>query len=243
LIALALPARATVLGVTQCDDSRFTIQLQGFPNAAVVVQLLLSPSGEIILDTTYNFAAQTLVAVRPAGLAAGTYHANFYVNGVWFTQADLVVCGPGGGGGGGGGGGEDNVPGGRTPGFWRNKNGQALITSADLQGLGGLCLRNANGTDFNPANKTSLKTWMGSSNARNMAYKLSVQLAATYLSVRHDFTNPNVVVDGSLTVNGLIEYANSLLCADGDTPPGDPNRAEQERVKDILDKIINGGKF
>jgi hypothetical protein len=90
LIALALPARATVLGVTQCDDSHFTIQLQGFPNAAVVVQLLLSPSGEIILDTTYNFAAQTLVAVRPAGLAAGTYHANFYVNGVWFTQADLV---------------------------------------------------------------------------------------------------------------------------------------------------------
>jgi len=72
---------------------------------------------------------------------------------------------------------------------------------------------------------------------------LSAQLAATYLSVQHGFTDPTVVVDGTLTVSGLITYANSLLCADGVTLAHDANRAEQERVKDILDHINNGGSF
>jgi hypothetical protein len=71
-----------------------------------------------------------------------------------------------------------------------------------------------------------------------MASMLSAQLAATYLSVQHGFTNPNVVVDGTLDVSGQIIYANSLLCADGVTLDHDPNRVEQERVKDILDGSI-----
>jgi hypothetical protein len=239
LLALALPARAHVLGVTQCSDTTFTIQLEGFPNAAITVQLLLSASSDVVLTTTYDFASQTIVAIRPAGLAGGTYRANFYINGVWFLYADLIICNGSGGGGGTG----SNVPGGRTPGFWRNKNGQALITSADLQALTALCLRNASGGDFVASSKTSLKTWMGGSTAQNMSYKLSVQLAATVLGVAHGFTKADVVVDGSLTVEGLIMYANSLLCADGNTPAGDPNRAEQERVKNILDRINNGGSF
>ena len=69
---------------------------------------------------------------------------------------------------------------------------------------------------------------------------LSAQLAATYLSMQHGFTDATVVVDGSLTVSGFIMYANSLLCADGMTKAGDVNRAEQERVKNILDQINNG---
>jgi len=44
-------------------------------------------------------------------------------------------------------------------------------------------------------------------------------------------------------VTALMAHANALLCADGYTPGGDPNRAEQARVKDILDKINNGGSF
>jgi hypothetical protein len=237
VLAGALPANATVTGIGPCSDTQFTINVAGFPDAQIVVQLLLQPSGEIILDTTYNFAAQTITAVRPAGLPGGTYRINVYVNGVWFLFADINICDLGTGGGGGGGG---TVAGGRTPGFWANKNGQKLITSADLQALSGFCLRSSSGADFNPATKASLATWLRSSTARNMANKLSVQLTATYLSVQHGFTDPNAVVDGSLTVNGLIQYANSLLCADGNTPSGDANRAEQERVKDILDKINNG---
>ena len=76
-----------------------------------------------------------------------------------------------------------------------------------------------------------------------MAYMLSAQLAATKLSVIHGFTNPVVIVDGTRNVNDLMAYADSLLAADGFTPGGDPNRAEQARVKDILDLINNGGSF
>ena len=240
LCCSGLPARATVTGITDCTDTHFTIKLEGFPNAMIVVQLLLQPSGEIILDTTYNFAAQTLVAIRPATLQGGTYRINLYVNGVWFTQADIVICDLGGGGGGGGGNGEEpSVPGGRTPGFWRNKNGQKLITAADLQGLNDLCLRTANGGDFTAMSKANLATWLGSSTGKNMANKLSVQLAATYLNVQHGFTDPDAMVSASMNVSGLIQYANSLLCADGHTLSGDANRAEQERVKNLLDRINN----
>ena len=49
-----------------------------------------------------------------------------------------------------------------------------------------------------------------------------------------------MAVDGTLTVSALITYANGLLCADGTTRPGDANRAEQERVNDLLDRINNG---
>jgi hypothetical protein len=237
LFCCILPAEGTVTGVTQCEDTHFTIKLEGFPNGTITVQLLLSPSGEIILDTTYDFAAQTLVAIRPPTLQGGTYHINVYVNGVWFTQADITICDIGGGGGGGG---EPSVPGGRTPGFWRNKNGQKLITAADLQGLNDLCLRTATGGDFTAMSKANLATWLGSSTAKNMAHKLSVQLAATYLNVQHGFTDPDAMVSASMNVSGLIQYANSLLCADGHTPAGDSNRAEQERVKNLLDRINNG---
>jgi hypothetical protein len=232
LMAFALPARAHI-SVIDCSATSFTLHVSGLASGALTAQLLLPAGGELILETTYNFAAQTVVAVRPSGLAAGTYHLNLYINGDWKMGGEILICDANGGGNGG-------VAGGRTPGFWSNKNGQALITAADLQGLRDLCLRNANGTDFNPTVKASFGKWLTSSNAKNMANKLSTQLAATYLNVQHGFTNPNLVVDGSLTVNALIVYANSLLCADGNTPSGDPNRAEQERVKDILDRINNG---
>jgi hypothetical protein len=64
--------------------------------------------------------------------------------------------------------------------------------------------------------------------------------------VNHNYTNPVVIVDTVGTTKNvlqLIAYADALLDADGVTLGGDPNRAEQERVKNILDKINNGGSF
>jgi hypothetical protein len=229
----------SIVGITHCSDTSFTIQVANFPAGNVVAQLLPTAGGEIILNTTYNVSAQTIVAVRPANLAAGTYHLNLYLNGTWVADANVTICSATGGGGGTTGG----TPGGRTLGFWSNKNGQALITSADLDGLRSLCLRTTSGTDFTVSSKAALRTWLLGASGRNMASMLSAQLAATYLSVQHGFTDPNVVVDGTLTVSALITYANSLLCADGTTLAGDANRAEQERVKDILDRINNGGSF
>lgn len=140
------------------------------------------------------------------------------------------------------------TPGGHTKGYWSNKNGQQEETAADFVTLTNLHLGNFDGSarDFTAAlniNKKNLNTWLLDASAKNMAYMLSAQLAATKLSVIHGYTNPAVIVDGAMNVNDLIAYADSLLAADSSTLAGDPNRAEQGRVKDILDLINNGGSF
>ena len=40
-----------------------------------------------------------------------------------------------------------------------------------------------------------------------------------------------------------MEYGDYLLGMDGYTPEGDPNRAEQTDVKDILDEVANNYSF
>ena len=132
--------------------------------------------------------------------------------------------------------------GGKTIGFWGNKNGQALITDADLLMLRNCNLVNQNGTAFDPTTKQQVKNWLNDAKATNMAYMLSVQLAAMKLNVAHGFVDPNAF---SLCFNGtvaqLISAADAALLADGNTPPGDPNRATQEALKNCLDTLNNGG--
>lgn len=145
------------------------------------------------------------------------------------------------------------LPGGRTLGFWSNKNGQTIVDAGDIAALNALNLRDANGShkDFTGSlaqAKSSLRSWLLDGNAVNMAYMLSVQLAATKLSVLNGFTDATVIVgrDGSgtwLTVAQMMDYANTLLGADGFTPDGDSDRIEQERVKNILDRIVNQLRF
>jgi len=139
-------------------------------------------------------------------------------------------------------------PGGRTIGFWSNKNGQSLLTAADFTALNALCLRNADGSDRDftqslSQNKTALKNWLLGATATNMAYMLSAQLAATVLNVRHGFTDATIFVEGSTTVADLITHADGLLCADGYTLAGNPDRAPQEHDKNLLDQTNNGGSF
>src|SRR5215213_10459384 len=51
--------------------------------------------------------------------------------------------------------------GGLTLGFWSNKNGQALITATDLQHLrDDFCLRNADGSQFNPTTAAQVKSFL-----------------------------------------------------------------------------------
>jgi hypothetical protein len=146
------------------------------------------------------------------------------------------------------------TPGGRTLGFWSNRNGAALFTSADLAALNAFYLANGTGNQSNFANYAAFRTWLLSATATNMAYMLSAQMAATYLSVQHGFTNGAAIVDyfdsdydGSYpaprTVNQEIQYANYLLSLDQTTIVSDALRTEQERVKNILDSVNNGGTF
>jgi len=143
------------------------------------------------------------------------------------------------------------TPGGHTVGYWSNPNGQKEENDQDFVDLTNLHLVNADGTprDFTAAlnvNKKNLNTWILGAKAVNMSYMLSAQLAATKLSVNHGYTTTYVIVDttnGPMDVLQFIAYADSLLATDGYAVAGDPNRAEQERVKNILDKINNGGSF
>lgn len=150
-------------------------------------------------------------------------------------------------------------PGGRTLGFWSNKNGLGLMTAADFTTLTALNLRNANGSDRDftaslASNKTAFNAWLLSASATNMAYMLSAQMAATRMDVDHGFTDPAILVDGAMNVAALIVYGNSLLANPiaGGTFAGQNGsvtvgsgalRTEQERVKNIFDKINNNGSL
>jgi hypothetical protein len=143
--------------------------------------------------------------------------------------------------------------GGLTLGFWSNKNGLALANADDYVLLSGLCLRNANGSNFDPNNDNGFRTWILSANASNMAYMLSAQLAAMELNVFNGNVNGNSIIavpnatgvfpSGFATVNAVMAAANAALCADGVTLSGDPNRSLQEALKTALDKANNNQNF
>jgi hypothetical protein len=58
--------------------------------------------------------------------------------------------------------------------------------------------------------------------------------------VNHGFTDGSAVVFGDgRTVDQIILDADALLAADGYTPSGDPNRAAQEAIKNLINSINN----
>ncbi len=147
--------------------------------------------------------------------------------------------------------------GGKTIGFWSNKNGQAAF--AALAGptapisLSGLNLRNANGTDFDPGNYAPYRTWLLNATAENMAYMLSAQLSGTHLNVRAGFVNPAALIYapgttsanalGFATVAAVMAEANAELGVNGLTLAGHPARAYQEALKNALDAANNSLNF
>lgn len=137
--------------------------------------------------------------------------------------------------------------GGRTPGFWSNKNGAAKLldeldgAEEELAMLRDLNLVDANGLPFDPTTVQELQAWINKTDATNMAAKLSSHLAAMVLNREAGF------VDGSRTylpfggtINELIALANESLARDPFTPQGDAERAIQEQLKNHLDALNNG---
>jgi hypothetical protein len=149
--------------------------------------------------------------------------------------------------------------GGKTLGFWSNKNGQAKLNddggmNSEFAMLSGYCLRNALGGDFDPTTYTQFRSWLLGANATNMAYMLSAQLAAMALNVEAGFVSGSSIVyapgcgdmgmgNNFITISNLITKANDELCAHGYTPAGDPNRALQECLKNALDNANNNKNF
>jgi hypothetical protein len=148
--------------------------------------------------------------------------------------------------------------GGLTLGFWSNKNGQKLETSSDLSFLSGLCLRNANGSNFDPTSTSGLASWLLAANATNMSNMLSAQLTAMELNVRHNFVNGNQLVqtgpdpdncglpgwsNQTISVIDLMADANTELCANGYTVAASHDRTCQEFKKTALDRANNNLNF
>lgn len=143
--------------------------------------------------------------------------------------------------------------GGKTLGFWSNRNGQAMISGADLAMLVALNLRNANGSNFDPGNYSALRSWLLNATATNMAYMLSAQLAAMELNVYNGLVNGSAMVYapgttsanslGFATVNAVMAEANAELGTHGTALSADAWRAYQEALKNALDKANNNLTF
>jgi hypothetical protein len=161
--------------------------------------------------------------------------------------------------------------GGRTLGFWSNKNGQAILKANDPAWrnlLNGCNLRNADGSHFDISLTASFssaysafRAWLLNATATNMSYMLSAQLAAMKLNVAY---GPNGGVNGNslvfagaspagcsvpvngtgfISINALMADANAELGADGSTPSDDPERVCQEFKKNALDRANNNLNF
>ena len=153
--------------------------------------------------------------------------------------------------------------GGHTLGFWSNKNGQATMNDgatsvSELALLSGLNLRNANGTNFDPATYAAFRTWILSATATNMSYMLSAQLAAMNLNVEALLVDGSELVYapallpynpvginalGFISINDLMAAANSELGLHGSVLSGNSFRPYQEALKNTLDAANNNQNF
>jgi len=138
--------------------------------------------------------------------------------------------------------------GGKTLGFWSNKNGQALINSSDVTALNALGLYKPTGWEYPPFDttyitkaRTQIKSYLLSATAVNMSWMLSAQLIATKLNVLHGFLSGSTIVyvgpstyvpSGFISIDEIMENANTALL--NGTP-----RAEQEYWKNLLDELNN----
>ena len=148
--------------------------------------------------------------------------------------------------------------GGKTLGFWSNKNGQATMNDGgtlapELALLNDLNLRTAAGGNFTATNYSGFRTWLLGASATNMAYMLSAQLAAMELNVEAGLVSGSALVYapgatsanalGFTTVSALMAEANTELGLHGSTTSGSAYRAYQEALKDALDNANNDKTF
>ncbi|MGN6514006.1 MAG: hypothetical protein ACTHKZ_10615 [Lysobacteraceae bacterium] len=138
--------------------------------------------------------------------------------------------------------------GGLTPGFWSNKNGYNTMNdgnevASELALLSSLHLRDGDGHDFDPNNYADFRTWLLGGKATNMAYMLSVHLAAMQLNVESGKVDDSrVYVPAGMTIGEITALADQSLASHPVTLSGDPERALQERLKNWLDKLNNNAQ-
>lgn len=140
--------------------------------------------------------------------------------------------------------------GGRTLGFWSNKNGAKALTPGVIGAVLALNLRKGNGIKLGVASVGGFQKYLLEGNATNMAYMLSVQLAAMQANVSsggvvgaHLIYAPGTNSANPLgyaSATDVITEANALL-GTGDASPllilsGSPLRPRAEALKTALDR-------
>lgn len=138
--------------------------------------------------------------------------------------------------------------GGKTLGYWSNKNGGAVLSkngNAILNAVLALPLRKANGDLLGSVSLANFQKWLLDGNATNMAYMLSVQLAAMKANVVSGGVNGSSLIyapgtnsangAGFATVNDVMAEAVAILTSNGIILSGDALRPRAEAVKTALD--------
>jgi hypothetical protein len=148
--------------------------------------------------------------------------------------------------------------GGKTLGFWSNKNGAALIetpatVAATLAALRDINLKNGDGSDFDPTTYSMLRSWLLSGTAINMSYMLSVQMTAMQLNVAKGLVSASALVyapgttsanlAGFATISALLGEANAELGLHPLVLSGSSYRDYQEALKNAFDKANNNLTF
>ena len=146
----------------------------------------------------------------------------------------------------------------RDIGFWMNKHGQGAFErswSAPylLQWMSYLNLRNADGSRFVPESYAQLQTWLQQANAKNMAYKVSAQLAVLFLNLHTGMVGWDRMVytpgirywwypTEFMSVDALINYTSNQLAVHARSFGGDANRYPLESLKNLLE-LVNGDSY
>jgi len=143
--------------------------------------------------------------------------------------------------------------GGKSIGFWSNKNGQALLLAGDATFLNGLGPYNSTSYPKKPSGyppfsttlatfKTQVNGYLLNANAVDMRYMLAAQLLSTELSVKKGFLSASQEVwvdDGDLIVKPGEVMTIGNIMANAITQWSSGTRATQEYYKNLLDKINN----
>ena len=137
--------------------------------------------------------------------------------------------------------------GGKTLGFWSNKNGQALINSSDIPALNALTnLYKPENWSYPPfigdlsTEKTQIKNYLLNATAKDMRWMLSAQLIATKLNLLHGFISNSTMLyvgpssyvpTGFITIGKIVQNAYDALAGN--------DRVAQTYWKDLLNGINN----
>ena len=153
--------------------------------------------------------------------------------------------------------------GGKTLGFWSNRNGEKRMKdtigmAAALAGLSAQNLRTEAGGHFDPNSYAKFKSWLLTARARNMALMLSVQYAAMWLNINavngaNPGVDPNSLIYapgtnsanllGFATIGAVMAEANTELGLHGLVLDGSPYRAYQQALKNAIDNANNNLNF